>query len=103
MYKIAVLGSSDTVVGFKALGIDAFPADDSGGAREILRGLTRDETYAIIYVEEDFAVSLRDEIAKYSDAPTPAIILIPGKNGSLGLGRNALKEAAERAIGSDIL
>lgn len=35
--------------------------------------------------------------------PKPAIILIPGREGPLGLGQTALKAAVERAVGSDIL
>ena len=41
------------------------------------------------------------EIDKFKDDPTPAIILIPGREGSLGLGQAALKDAIERAVGAD--
>ena len=45
-----------------------------------------------------------DEIfRKYDEKPSPAIILIPGRDGSAGLGLAALKEAVEKAVGSDIL
>ena len=60
-------------------------------------------TYAIIYVEENLAEELDSEIEKYKDKARPAIILIPGKDGPLGLGQNALRAAVERAVGSDIL
>ena len=33
----------------------------------------------------------------------PAIIVIPGIGGSLGLGMNEVRESAKRAIGADIL
>ena len=42
------------------------------------------------------------EIDRYKDAVTPAVILIPGKTGSLGLGAAALQRAVERAVGADI-
>ena len=45
----------------------------------------------------------RSEIARYQDALTPAIILIPGKEGSLGIGMANIKTAVERAVGADIL
>ena len=38
-----------------------------------------------------------------ADQLTPAIILIPGKNGSLGIGKTAVKQSVERAIGADII
>lgn len=105
MLKIAVLGGRDTVMGFKALGLDVFPAYGADEAKEIFRHLTRDseEEYAIIYVEENLAQYLEHEIARYKDVPSPAIILIPGREGPLGLGQSALKAAVEKAVGIDIL
>lgn len=101
--KIAVLGSRETVMGFKALGLDVFPVTSSD-AMKTLKKLTRsaDEEYAIIYIEENLAEELSSEINKFKDSPTPAIILIPGRNGSLGLGQAALAAAVERAVGSAI-
>ena len=105
MLKIAVLGGRDTVMGFKALGLDVFPASGAEEAKEIFRHLTResDEEYAIIYVEENLAQYLEHEIARYKAVPSPAIILIPGREGPLGLGQSALKAAVEKAVGIDFL
>lgn len=92
------------MMGFKALGLEACPAANADEAREILRRLTKDsEEYAIIYIEENLAAELPSEIDRYKDSPTPAIILIPGREGSMGLGLSALKAAVERAVGTNIL
>ena len=102
--KIAVIGDKDSIVGFKALGLEVFPAENAGSAREILHRLGREkETYAIVYISEDLAGGMMDEIALYKDEVTPAVILIPSRNGSLGLGMSALTSAVERAVGSGIL
>lgn len=91
-------------MGFKALGLDAFPVSDPAEAKKVLRSITRDnDDYAIIYLEENLAEDLKAETDKYKDRPTPAIILIPGREGSLGLGLTALNEAVERAVGTNIL
>ena len=37
------------------------------------------------------------------DQVTPAIILIPGKEGPLGIGMKNITSAVERAVGADIL
>ena len=105
MVKIAVIGGRETVLGFKALGLDVFPVEDGAEAKPLLRRLAQDtvNTYAIIYVEENLAEELDSEIEKYKDKARPAIILIPGKDGPLSLGQNALRAAVERAVGSDIL
>ncbi|MBO4289294.1 MAG: V-type ATP synthase subunit F, partial [Lachnospiraceae bacterium] len=53
MLKIAVIGGSETVMGFKALGLTACPAANVEEAQAALRSLTREsEDYAIIYIEE---------------------------------------------------
>jgi len=104
MYKIGVIGGPDTVIGFKALGLDTFPVREATEARRLLRTLTRsEEEYAILYIEESLAKDLSAEIDRFKDSPSPAIILIPGKDGSLGLGQSALTAAVERAVGANIL
>ena len=106
MYKIGVIGGPDTVIGFKALGLDTFPVREAAQAREILKKLTRSEgaeEYAILYIEEGLAQALAADIDRFKDSPRPAIILIPGKDGSLGLGQSALTAAVERAVGANIL
>ena len=104
MLKIAVIGGRDTVIGFRALGLETYPAADAAEAGHILRRLTREnDDYAIIYIEENLAAELGHEIDKFKDRPTPAVILIPGREGSMGLGQSALKAAVERAVGTNIL
>ena len=104
MFKIGVMGGRETVMGFKALGLDIYPVESLEEARGIFREITREEEqYAIIYVEENLAEGLSHEIDKCKDQPTPAIILIPGRDGSLGMGLQALNSAVERAVGTNIL
>ncbi len=105
MYKIAVIGGSDSVIGFKALGLDTFPVDNCDEARHVLREISKstENEYAIVYIEETMAEQMLADIKKFDEKPSPAIILIPGRNGPIGLGQSALKEAVEKAVGSDIL
>ena len=101
MYKIAVLGDRDSVLGFKALGLDTYFVETTDEARHTLHWLAK-EDYAIIYVTEQLAANLSADIARYKTEVTPAVILIPGKTGSLGIGAQALQSAVERAVGADI-
>ena len=101
-YKIAALGDRDSVLGFRTLGLDVFPADTVDEAKVLLHRLAK-ENYAIIYLTEGLAKGMSAEIDRYKDAVTPAVILIPGKEGALGIGMNAVKTAVERAVGADIL
>jgi len=102
MYKIAVLGDRDSVLGFKALGLDIFTADDAHHARPILRRLAGEE-YAVIYVTERLADGMNDEIDSFKEKLIPAVIVIPGKDGLMGLGMASLQSAVKRAVGADIL
>ena len=102
MYRIAVIGDPDSVLGFKALGMEVCPAEDVEQARQAIHRMAK-ENYAILYLTEQLAAQLQPEIARYQDALTPAIILIPGKEGSLGIGMANVKTAVERAVGADIL
>lgn len=103
MHKIAVLGSRETVMGFKALGLEVFPVESGEEAKKTFKTITHSgDSFAIIYVEENLAADLETEINKVKDMPTPAVILIPGRSGSLGLGQKALAAAVERAVGSAI-
>ena len=102
MYNIAVLGDFESVMGFKALGLSVFPVETEEEARKALHRLAKDN-YAVIYLTEQMAVALEHDIARYKDAVTPAIIMIPGRDGSLGIGMQQVSRAVERAIGADIL
>ena len=104
MLKIAVIGDAGTVIGFKALGLEAYPTSNAEEAAVILKKLTAEDAgYAIIYIEERLSVELRGIIDKFKDSPVPAIIVIPGRDGSSGLGLAALNAAVERAVGTNIL
>lgn len=101
-YSIAVVGDWQSVMGFRALGLDTYPVTAPEEAREIIHRLAKEDC-AVIYLTEQLAAKLGDVIARYKDELKPAIILIPGREGSLGIGRETLQSSIERAVGADIL
>ncbi|MFA5635445.1 MAG: V-type ATP synthase subunit F [Anaerovoracaceae bacterium] len=102
MYKIGVIGDRGSVLGFKAVGLDIFPIEGVDEAKATLHRIAKDE-YAIIYITEKLCKDMVDDIEKYKDMRVPAIIPIPGMDGSYGIGIANLKKAVERAVGADIL
>ena len=102
MSKVGIIGDKDTVMGFLALGIDIFPAYDADEIKKTINRLAERE-YAIIYITEEASLQAKETIAKYKDMELPAIIVIPGISGNMGLGLNEVRESAKRAIGADIL
>ena len=101
-YRIAVIGDWQSVMGFRALGLDTYPVTGSEEARETIRELAKTDC-AVIYLTETLAKDLEDVLDRYKDAVQPAIILIPGREGSLGIGKANIQRAIERAVGADIL
>ncbi len=101
-YRIAVIGDWQSVMGFRALGLDTYPVTGPEEARETIRELAKTDC-AVIYLTETLAKDLGDVLDRYKDAVQPAIILIPGREGSLGIGKANIQRAIERAVGADIL
>lgn len=102
MHKIAVIGDKDSILGFKAIGFDIFPAG-SKEEKASLIGRLVDDGYALIYITEDAAKDIMAEISRYRSSYFPAIILIPGSTGPLGIGKRMVRESIEKAVGADIL
>ena len=103
MYKIGIIGERDSVLGFMALGFSVHEAADVGEAERLLHTLVKSGEYAVIFIVENYAVKLEEDIAKYKDLPLPAITVIPGVMGGNGYGMANIKTAVERAVGADIL
>ncbi len=99
--KIAVIGDKDSVLAFKALGVDVFDAKNYFDAQNTLKQLARE--YSIILITEDIAEQLEDVIARYKVRPYPIVVPIPSSSGSTGLGMKGLSKNVEKAIGVDIL
>jgi len=101
-YRIAVIGDWESVMGFRALGLDTYPVTSVAEAKEQVRELAKTDC-AVIYLTEQLAKDMDDVISRYKDELRPAIILIPGREGSLGIGKDNIQRAIERAVGADIL
>ena len=98
MNKIGVIGGRDSVLGFRALGLDTCIAENGEQAKAALHRMAK-ENYAIIYITEHLAA----QIERRREDVSPAVILIPGREGSLGIGTAGVHAAAEKAVGADIL
>jgi V/A-type H+-transporting ATPase subunit F len=103
MYKIGVIGDRDSVLGFIALGYSVHEADNAETAGRLLSSLVKSGEYAVIFLTEELAHDLEEQLAQYKDMPLPAVVSIPGQGGSTGYGMRNLRSAVERAVGADIL
>lgn len=101
MSKIAVIGSLESCLPFRALGYSLYTAESAEGALDALVKLQR-EDIAIIFITETLAALIPEVLREWQAKPTPAVILIPGAQGSLGLGQRNIKILVEKAVGMDI-
>ena len=95
-YKIAIVGSRETILGFKALGVEPVYANESAEALEELFALKGERVesggesrnkYAIVFVMEDLMTDITpDDYKKLTSDPLPAFIPLPSNLGSTGYG-----------------
>ena len=99
---IAFIGSRDTVAGFVPLGVATFPATDPPAARAALRRCLADHA-AVVFVTEEVAGMIEEDLRALRFQPTPAILVVPSAAGGVRLGLERLKTLVEKAVGADIL
>lgn len=100
--KIGVVGDKDSVLAFKALGIDVYPVVESEEARKIIDKLAINN-YAVIFVTEQVAKGIEETIERYNRITLPAVILIPSNQGTLNIGMQKISDNVEKAVGVNIL
>lgn len=102
MYKIGVVGERDASLPFLSLGMTVKSVEVPTDAAKAIDLMARDG-YGIIFVTETIAKDIEETIERYQTEVLPAIILIPGSSGSLGIGLQKIKDNVEKAVGVDIL
>lgn len=102
MNNIGIIGDADSVLGFRAFGLDAFACEDASEGADVLKKLVKEE-YGIVFITEKFYEGMQEEILKYESLNLPVIVPVPGSEGSQGTGLSSIKRAVEKAVGADIL
>lgn len=100
--KIAVIGDKESVLGYKAVGFHTFVSASPAEDRTLVDRLAKDD-YGVIFITEQALSPIVDILEKYKNDKIPAIIPLPSKDGTLGLGIRNVKSSVERAVGADIL
>lgn len=100
--KIGVVGDKDSVLAFKALGIDVFSVTNNDEAKRTVDKLAMND-YAVIFVTEQVAEGIQETIERYTRQILPAIILIPSNQGTLNIGMQKINDNVEKAVGVNIL
>ena len=102
MFKVGVVGDKDSILAFKALGVDVFTVYEKDEARKAVDNMARNN-YGIIFITEQIASLIPDTIERYNKEIIPAVILIPSNQGTLNIGMDKINKSVEKAVGSNIL
>ena len=101
-HKIGVVGDKDSVLPFKSFGFDVRNSATKQEIRHAVDEMAKQE-YGVIYLTEQCAKEIPETIERYKGQLTPAIILIPNHQGSLGIGIAEIQKSVEKAVGQNIL
>jgi len=103
-YSIAIIGKKEEILAFKGLGMKTLFAESAKEAEEILLGLQKLESrFAIIFIPEDLFQNISEDVMeKISRNALPALVPVPGLQGSTGFGDLRMRKFVEQAVGSDI-
>jgi len=100
--KIAVIGEKASVMGFRAIGFEVYETDEAAEIEATAARLAG-EQYGVVFITEQALAKAPDLLVRYKDKRIPAIIPIPGRDGTLGIGMANVRKNVERAVGADIL
>jgi len=101
--KIAVIGDTDFVMPFSALGLDTYATADTAdditdNAKKII-----DAKYALVVVAENIAPAIEEVFSAYQNMPTPCVVVVPFTTESEGFATQALGKVLKLATGINIL
>lgn len=99
--KVAVVGDKDSVLAFKAIGMDVYPVETEADAKNTVHTLAR--TYSVIFVTEKVAIEAEQYVKRYKSRAYPVIVPIPSAEGSMHLGEKGIAANIEKAIGNGAL
>jgi vacuolar-type H+-ATPase subunit F/Vma7 len=100
--KVAVIGETDFVLPFSALGLDAFAVpDDPGRVVEASRKIA-EGGYGLVIVAEDKIGAAGEVFSAFADRPLPCVVVSPFTGPSTGESTRTLARLLRLAAGIDI-
>ena len=100
--KIAVIGDKDSVLAFKAVGVEVFDATTPEQAQSLIKKLSQGQ-YAVLLIAEGLAEQIPETLERAKLQTYPAVVPIPTTATPSGFGLSGIKSDVEKAIGVDII
>mgnify|MGYP001114197787 CR=1 FL=1 len=100
--KVAFIGDADSVLGFRALGVETVVPGSEDEAREQFQRLVKEET-SVIMITEDLMEALQEEIDGTVHMAVPSVVVLPGIKGTQKKGEHTIRELIIKAVGVDLM
>jgi len=100
--RVAFIGDADSVLGFRALGVETIVPSESEGAEEAFDRLVR-EGVSVIMITEDLMDELQEKIDGTVHMAVPSVVVLPGIRGTGRRGEQTIRELIIRAVGVDLM
>ena len=100
---MAAVGSYDSILPFKAIGLDVveIPDENRDSIGEIMNRFAI-KGYAALFVEEALFSKYQQAVDEVNESTDMCIIPVPNQSGSMGVGLSSIRRNVERAVGMDI-
>ncbi len=100
--KIAFIGDADSVLGFRALGVETVVPENADSAREQFARLVK-EKISIIMITENMMDDLQEQIEETVHMAIPSVVVLPGITGTQKRGETTIRELIIKAVGVDLM
>ncbi len=103
MPKAVAVGEKHLILGFKGVGFEIVPIDESGKLMHELNALSRDPEVGLVLVTETMAEEAPEAIEEFRGRSPAVLTIIPTHEGSKHLSFREIRKSVERSMGIDIL
>ena len=100
--RTAFIGDADSVLGFRALGVETYTPGDRDQARKTFQRLVKEQV-SVLMITEDVLDQLEDMVTETLGLPVPAVVVLPGVSGSRRRGEDAIRKLIIKAVGVDLM
>jgi V/A-type H+-transporting ATPase subunit F len=103
MSRAVAVGEKHLILGFKGVGFEILPMDDSTKLMHELNILSRDSEIGLVLVTESMAKDVPKAIEEFRERSSAILTIIPTHEGSKHFSFQEIRKSVERSLGVDIL
>jgi V/A-type H+-transporting ATPase subunit F len=103
MSKAVAVGEKHLILGFKGVGFEIVPIDDSTKLMHELNTLSRDPEIGLVLITESMAKDAPGTIEEFRGRSSAVLTIIPTHEGSKHLSFQEVRRSVERSLGIDLL